>query len=88
MGNLGFALWLSDLFKERLPHKCLPSDRLIAKVDGHGYVDLPRIFRKFWPPHLYIFLHIFDIFHFLGSKIDRVMDGGRLRRPPLINYQF
>ena len=21
-------------------------------------------------------------------KIDRVMDGGRLRRPPLINYQF
>ena len=21
-------------------------------------------------------------------KIDRVMDGGHLRRPPLINYQF
>ena len=43
----------------------------IAKVDGFGKVDLPRIFGKFWPPHLYIFLHIFAYFsYFLGSKID------------------
>ena len=29
------------------------------------------------------------IFGFLFScKIDRLMGGGRLRRPPLINYQF
>ena len=47
------------------------SDCLIAKVDGPGQVDLPRFFGKCWPPHLYIFLHIFAYFsYFLGSKID------------------
>ena len=35
--------------------------------------------------YLYIFLYILMIFWY---KIDRVMDGGRLRRPPLISYQF
>ena len=28
------------------------------------------------------------LYRFLWCKIDRVMDGGRLRRPPLISYQF
>ena len=40
----------------------LASDYLIAKVEGPGWVDLPRIFGKFWPPHLYILLHIFVYF--------------------------
>ena len=60
---------------------------LIAKVDGPGHVHLPRIFGKNCPPlfiYFYISLHIV---HFL-FKIDRVMGGERLRRPPLINYQF
>ena len=40
-----------------------------------------------------MFLHMFCMFlytfsGFVSYKIDRVMGGGRLRRPPLINYQF
>ena len=39
-------------------------------------------FWKFCTPHLYIFSYIFAyVSSFFGSKIDRVMGGGRLRRP-------
>ena len=61
------------------PLGCISSplgpDCLIAKVDYLGFLE------KIYHPHLYIFLYIFAYFH-------RVMGGGRLRRPPLINYQF
>ena len=61
---------------------------MIAKVDGPGQFDLRRILKNSGPPsfiYFDIFLHIFIIF---SSKIDRVMDGERLRRPLLMNYQF
>ena len=46
--------------------------------------------------HFYTFLCAFAYFlyasvyisWFFKYKIDRLMGGGRLRRPPLINYQF
>ena len=31
---------------------------------------------------------VYILFGFYRYKIDRVMDGGLLRRPPLINYQL
>ena len=36
----------------------------------------------------YIFRCCFVLFWFFWCKIDRVMDGGPPRRPPLISYQF
>ena len=49
-------------------HLRVAPDCSIAKVDGPAQVDLPRTFGKFWPPHLYTFLHIFVYFlYFLGS---------------------
>ena len=55
------------------------TDCLIAKVDGPGQVNLPRILRKFWPPHLCIFLHIFHIFLNLKLIVDK---RGAPKAPP------
>ena len=49
------------------------------------------IYLGFWkklaPPSVFIFDNSAYFSYFFGSKIDRVMSGARLRRPPLIDYQ-
>ena len=61
------------------------TDCLIAKVDGTGQVDLPRIFGKNWPRHLYIFLYIFAyVSSFFYLKL--IVDKREAPKAPPTNY--
>ena len=72
------------LTQERLGKPPGPYRRSVKKSPLFTHSHILYIFAYF-----YIFFTCFSTYFddFLYN-IDRVMDGGRLRRPPLINYQF
>ena len=61
---------ITETLRDRLSSGGPGTDCLIAKVDGPGQVDLPRILENFGPPifiYVYICLHMF--YHFLDLKL-------------------
>ena len=50
-------------------------------------MDLPRIFGKYWVPHLYIFLNILGYFHFFNPK-SIVDKRGAPKAPPPITLSI
>ena len=61
---------------------------MIAKVDGPGQVDLPRIFWKISPPRICNFLHIFVYFSYFFDLKLIVDKRGAPKAPPPITLSI